>query len=96
MKANIDHLEKALSLLLSKLKDRKGNEIELKGDFYWDIAQKELFDPYNSPHTITLGQLSDDLERIEKIIKTNEGVPYDMKKLASVLVALCTEDPIAF
>jgi hypothetical protein len=94
MMANVDHLERALSLLLSKLKDARGTEIELRGDFYWDIAPKELYDPYNDPHTITLGQLSDDLERIEKILETNEGVPYDIKRIASILVALSTENPI--
>jgi hypothetical protein len=94
MNVNIDHLEKVLSILLAELKVKKSTLVELKGDFFWDIAPEELYDPYNDPHTFTLGQLSDDIDRMERILTTKESVPYDIKRMACLLIALSYENPI--
>ncbi len=50
----IDEIEKITSLLLLKLRKSKGNEIELKSDYYWDISSEELYNPYEEPKNITL------------------------------------------
>lgn len=62
MTMNITDPQKITTLLLSKLRERKGNEIEINGDFYWDIPGDDLYNPYSEPRNMTLGQLSDDLE----------------------------------
>jgi hypothetical protein len=46
---NIDDLQKTISLLLMKLKEREGITIELKNDYYWDIDSNELYNPYEQP-----------------------------------------------
>jgi len=96
MKVKIDDIEKVASLLLSKLKESKGNEIELNNDFYWDISEEELYNPYQDPKNITLGQLSDDLEEIQRLIKSDDAITYDLKRLASILKALSIENQTAF
>jgi len=96
MKINIDEIQKITSLLLSKLKESKGNEIEIGNDFYWDISDYELYNPYEEPKNITLGQLSDDLEEIQRLIKSDDAIMYDLKRLSGILKVLSIENQAAF
>lgn len=96
MKVNIKDLEKVTSLLLSKLRESKGNEIELNNDYYWNISTEELYNPYEEPRNITLGQLSDDLEELQRLNKSDDAIVYDLKRLASILKALSIENQTAF
>lgn len=97
MKVNIDELQQITSYLLSKLKEQKGNEIELENDFYWDISSDELYKPYDDPQNISLGQLSDDLTEIHRLSKSkDEAIPYDLKRIAEILKALSIENSVAF
>ena len=45
-------------------------------------------DPYEEPKIISLGQLSDDLEEIQRLNKSDDAIAYDLKRLASILKAL--------
>lgn len=96
MKININDLEKIILLLLHKLKESKGNEIELNNDFFWDIPSDELYNPYEDPKNITLGQLTDEVNEIMRLMKADEAIAYDLKRVASILTALSIENPIAF
>ncbi len=97
MKVNIEELEKVTLILFSRLRESIGNEIELNHDFYWDISEEELYNPYENPTDIGLGQLSDDLKRVQNLFKSDEdAVAYDLRKIAPILMALSIENPIAF
>ena len=96
MKVNIEEIEKITLFLLSNLRLSKGNEIELNNDFYWEIQAEELYNPYEEPKNITLGQLSDDLEEIQRLNKSDDAIVYDLKRLASILKALSLENQTAF
>lgn len=96
MKVNIDELGKIITILLFKLKEGKGGEIELMNDYYWDINAQELYNPYEYPKTFTLGQLSDDLAEIDRLLKPDDPVPYDLKRVSNILKALSIENEIAF
>ena len=97
MKVKIDEIQEIVALLLSNLKEQKGNEIELKSDFYWDISSDELYKPYDDPKKISLGQLSDDITEIDRLSKSkDEAIPYDLKRIAEILKALSIENPVAF
>ncbi|WPU94326.1 hypothetical protein SNE25_02160 [Mucilaginibacter sabulilitoris] len=92
---DIDELQQAISLLLKRLKERKGVNIELKNDYYWDIDSKELYNPYEQPKNFALGQLSFDWEHITKSDQ-DDLIPYDFEKVSCILKALSNEYPIAF
>lgn len=96
MKVNIDEIQKITSLLLSKLKESKGNEIEISNDYYWDISQDELYSPYEEPKNVTLGQLSDDLEEVQRLIKSDDAIMYDLNRLSNILKVLSIENQTAF
>ena len=97
MKINIDDISKITTLLLSNLKDSKGNEIELRSDYYWDICATQLYNPYDEPKDISLGQLSDDLNEIYRLSESKgDAIPYDLKRVAELLKALSIENQTAF
>ena len=96
MKISINEIEKIALLLLSKLRESKGNEIELKNDYYWDIPEDELYNPYEEPKDITLGQLSHDVEELIRLVQSDDAIAYDLNRLASIFKALYIENPIAF
>jgi hypothetical protein len=96
MKVNLDELNKITSLLLSKLKEKLGNEIEVNSDFYWDISDEDIYDPYQEPKNITLGQLSDEITEFQNSINSQNGACYDLKLLSNILKALYIENVGAF
>jgi len=97
MTIKIDELQKIIILLLSKLKDSKGNEVEIDSDFYWDISMNEIYNPYQDPKNITLGQLSSDLEEIYRLVeKKEDAIPYDLKRIAAIIKAISIENQTSF
>jgi len=97
MKVNIDEIQNITSLLFSKLREQKGNEIELENDFYWDISSDELYKPYDDPKDIFLGQLSDDLKEVQRLSQSSdEAIPYDLKRIAEIIKALSIENSTSF
>jgi len=97
MIVKIDEIEKIALLLLSKLKESKGNEIELKNDYYWDIVEDELYNPCEEPKIAMLGELPFDIELLLKLLhEPDDALPFHFKKLAAILIALSVEHSIAF
>jgi len=97
MKIRIDDLSKVINVLLSNLSDSLGNEIDISNDFYWDISEEQLYNPYEKPNDLSLGQISDDLNEVNRLcVNDRDVVPYDIKRVAEILKALSIENPIAF
>lgn len=96
MKVRINEIQEITSLLLLKLKEKMGNEIEINNDYYWDISDNELYNPYEEPKNITLGQLSDDLDEIKRLLTSNDSVPYDLKRISNILKTLTIENSTIF
>lgn len=97
MRVNIDELSRVIAILLSNLKNSKGNEVELRNDYYWDISSEQIYNPYDDPNEISLGQLSDDLNEVCRLLSSSdEAIPYDLKRIAEILKALSIENSTAF
>ena len=90
LKIDINEVEKAFSNLLNELRNQKGDVIEIEPvDYYWSIDRDELYNPYNDPTHLTLGQLTDDLEEMKKLADCEaEPVAQDLVKISSILAAL--------
>lgn len=97
MTINIDDILKIVTFILLKIIEQKGNNILLKNDFYWDISNDEIYNPYEIPKTISLGQLSDELMEINRLSDSNhDAIPYDLKRIAEILKALSIENSTAY
>lgn len=93
---NIENLIRVTSLLLQRLAENLGNEVEIDKDYYWNISLEEKYDPYNKPKNITLGQLSDDYNELVNILDSGDEIPYDLIRVARILEALSAENQTAF
>jgi hypothetical protein len=88
---------------ISKLRDIANNlfqhfeatgldEISLSRDYYWWIPKEAIYDPYNQPESMSLGQLSDDLLELEKIGTGEQTpIPYALVWLSTLLRAIGEE-----
>jgi len=89
MTIKLDEIEKITLLLLSKLREKNGNEIALKNDYYWSIPADDMYNPYQEPKHITVGQLSDDLANVQRLCESpDDAISYDLERIASILKAL--------
>lgn len=84
---------KDLILILRKIEvsilERFPEYIEINDeDFYWDINEDDMYDPYKnvSDMNITLGQLSFDWENLARLLE-DESLPasFDLKTLSSIV-----------
>lgn len=96
MTINIKEIEEITSILFSKLKEKYGNNIEIQNDYFWDIVNEELYNPYEEPKTITLGQLSQDYELIKRILNSDDAVAFDLKWLSNILKVISIENKSSF
>jgi len=90
LEINIDEIEKAMLQLFNELRTKKGNIIEIEAiDYYWAINAQELYNPYNDPTELTLGQITDDLNELKKLAN-NESKPVslDFVKISSILTMI--------
>ncbi|MDR2235936.1 MAG: hypothetical protein LBE92_07420 [Chryseobacterium sp.] len=76
-----------LETFLLKLKNIDSNKtIPLEKDLYWNILDEELYEPYKDPTKLTMGNLTDDWEFLQKVFDgKREIIDYDLYKIASIL-----------
>jgi hypothetical protein len=60
----MDELRAALGRALIAAEKRLGAEVALEDDHYWHLPVDEAFDMTQEPASLTVGQLSDDLENL--------------------------------
>lgn len=100
MKVNIDELEKIILSLLLKLKKSKGHKVEINKDYYWEIDEEQLYNPLKEPTVRALGQLSDDLNELQRLLKSDEtlgeAIAYDLKRVSEILKAISIENSTSF
>ena len=71
--------------------------VEIKDDFYWDVHSEELYNPYEQPKQLTLGQLFDDLKEINRLNKhPDDAISYALNRISNFLKAISFENPLAF
>jgi hypothetical protein len=89
MQIEIAKLNSVTNLLFDHLKELGIDTIEIDNDFYWNIPKSQLYDPYNEPKELDLGQLSDDWNDLQKVISGNmDVVSYNFIDLAAILKAI--------
>ena len=85
MNVTTQELRRAANLLLDHLEASGQTEFKIDEDFYWNIPQEQLYNPYDKPTDLDMGQLSDDLGEIRKIVNDESPcVGYALVWLAPV------------
>lgn len=84
-----DELHNALDILLQHFEKEGQNCFQIDGDFYWNVPADELYDRYDQPVHLDVGQLSEDWARIEQIVRgEHEPVANGFVWLAAILRAV--------
>jgi hypothetical protein len=79
-------LRKAANLLINHLEDMGIYNVKINEDFYWEVPKESRYDQYNQPVQLSIGQLSDDLNEINRLVSGNSPiVSYALVWLANVL-----------
>lgn len=82
-------LRQASELLLQHLEELEGPEIQLDKDYFWSIPAERLYDVYNEPSDLTIGQLTECLSHLEKMVaEPEEAISYGLVWLADLLRAV--------
>jgi hypothetical protein len=85
MSIDIATLEKATLAIFQHLKESGVHSIEFEHDFYWDIDKQQRYNPYQQPTQMSLGQLIDDWNEIEKIaLGDKEAIGFAFVWMASL------------
>lgn len=91
MKITVQEMRAALGVLLDHLETTGQEAFESEAEFYWNIPSGQLYDAYSEPDSFSIGQLSDDLERIRRVASgQREPIGSDLV-VVSVLLRLVGE-----
>jgi hypothetical protein len=64
----IAELRAAAELFFSHLERKGARSITFSEDYYWDVPAELRYDRYDEPTKHTIGQLSDDLAELRRIM----------------------------
>ena len=86
MNISVAELRAVANQLFDHLEVRQGEQLEIATDYYWAIPRATRNDPTATPHDLTIGQLSDDLRELRRILNhESEPINYALVWLAAVL-----------
>jgi len=86
MEVNIDKLRAVANTLLSHIESHSGKAVTLSEDYYWNVPAAIRYDPYEKPKEHTLGQLSDDMAELTRMINGERPIiGYGLVWLAAIL-----------
>ncbi|MGB8665085.1 MAG: hypothetical protein WCD24_10050 [Serratia inhibens] len=93
MNIEINKLEEILTTILKELKTRGIDSVPLDADFYWNVPSETIYDPYNEPSQLDIGQLEDDYEMLLNAESKGKLVGYNLKNLSSILRYIAEKYP---
>ncbi|WP_129667612.1 hypothetical protein [Phytoactinopolyspora endophytica] len=64
----VETLRRAAQVLLEHVARYEGEVVAIDKDYYWSIAPEQLYDVFNEPSGLTIGQLTECLENLDAIV----------------------------
>lgn len=94
MEITLSDLRHRMNNIMQRLQDEGYSEFNIDVDHYWSIPADELYDPYQEPRTLTIGQVTDDWNEVERVSNGERGIiPYHLVWLAEVIKAVGHSSP---
>ena len=86
MQISIEKLKALADLLLSHVEESGSKTIEIGDDYYWDVPESARYNPSDKPIDLTIGQLSDDVSELRRMLAGDTPVlGYGLVWLSAVL-----------
>lgn len=81
-------LREAFDVLMRQVEERHGSTIEVDADYFWSIPPDEIYNVYDQPSELTIGQLTESLDNIRSVAADPEhAISYALVWLGDVLRA---------
>lgn len=89
VRVELAQVRRAAQLLLDHLEQVAGGVVEVDKDYFWSIAPEELYDVYQEPGELTVGQVSESLGWLGAIAEERSpAIGHGLVWLADVARAL--------
>ena len=86
MTIDLEELRNLFNLLVTHIEQNVGMELDVHEDYYWNIPSPDRYDVYSNPDMLTVGQLTEDLQQLQKISDgVSEPIGYGLVWLASII-----------
>jgi hypothetical protein len=86
MTIDVSITKKAIELIFAQLEAAGISVIDIEDEYYWEVSKRERYQPYHKPTEFELGQISDDLQELSKIVNgSSEPNAFALVWAASVL-----------
>jgi hypothetical protein len=84
----IQELREVFDVLVRHIEEQHGSTIELDVDYFWSIPPAELYDNYDKPSELTVGQLTESLANIRSVAANpDNAISYALVWLGDILRA---------
>ena len=81
-------LREVFDVLMRHVEERHGSTIEVDVDYFWSIPPDAIYDVYDQPTELTIGQLTESLDNIRSVAADPEqAISYALVWLGDVLRA---------
>jgi len=85
----VAELRKLIEVALHHVENTAGDVVAVDKDYFWSIPPDELYDVYNRPTDLTIGQISECWENLQPLLADDDrALGYDLVWLAEVLRAI--------
>jgi hypothetical protein len=89
MQIDVKELQAITNILYEHLERLGISHVDISDDYYWNINNKEIYDPYQSPTNLDIGQLTENWEELQKLLnQEGEPIAYEFVWLAAILRAI--------
>lgn len=78
-------LRESFRVLIGLLEERVGDVFQLEADHYWSVPLPSLFNVYESPEPLTIGQMSESLDNLRSGLENDTLTADALAWLADVL-----------
>jgi hypothetical protein len=88
----LDRLHAVIEVVLAHLAEVEGDSVSLERDHFWTIPAEQIYDVYQEPDGLTVGQLSESWQHLEQMLDgRSDTLNYHLVWLADVLRAIGQE-----
>lgn len=89
MRIDVEELQAITTILYEHLESLGIKHIDIPDDYYWNINSQEIYDPYQTPSNLDMGQLTENWQELQKLLKReSEPLAYEFVWLAALLRAI--------
>ena len=95
MRIEISTLHEICQRLFQYMEEQGIEFVDVPADYYWNIPLDQVYNPYQKPNNLDLGQLTDDWNELQKLLRNErEPIGYFWVWFAAISRAVGENSPL--